>query len=325
MPRDSWPWILLRETAFVLAGQGKFTQTEMLGLLSNDNTGPVACLVTASLLGRMNPQLARAFARLGSSRLTPSHLHNDYQCLVRTNAVLGQIWAGLLRLGRALGEDRIDTLTSTLRPGQAAFLRDLARLLREAAPSQPPSEAVWPAFEKHWEPTLRRPLELALGAFLPQVQILTNSQALHERGLMLIAPDSVLKDFDEAAQCFRKAADQGHAGAQLNLGILCQLGRGAPQDYAEAMRPGSGRQPSKKEPHAACCIGDLYRDGLGVEKNLDEAARWYRPEAEQDCAKAQYSLGRICEEQRHLPEALMWCRRAAEAASPRPKSTWPTS
>jgi TPR repeat protein len=32
----------------------------------------------------------------------------------------------------------------------------------------------------------------------------------------------------------RKAAEQGHAGAQLGLGLMLREGRGAPQDYAQA-------------------------------------------------------------------------------------------
>ena len=33
---------------------------------------------------------------------------------------------------------------------------------------------------------------------------------------------------------YRKAAEQGHAKAQLNLGIMYFTGRGVPQDYVQA-------------------------------------------------------------------------------------------
>jgi uncharacterized protein len=35
---------------------------------------------------------------------------------------------------------------------------------------------------------------------------------------------------------FRKAADQGYAEAQYNLGLMYEDGRGVPQDHAEAVK-----------------------------------------------------------------------------------------
>ena len=46
----------------------------------------------------------------------------------------------------------------------------------------------------------------------------------------------------EAARWYRKAADQGNAAAQFNVGMMYELGQGVMQDYAEAARwyPQSG-------------------------------------------------------------------------------------
>jgi hypothetical protein len=44
------------------------------------------------------------------------------------------------------------------------------------------------------------------------------------------------KDYVEAMRWYRKAADQGDADAQYNIGWLYEHGRGVAQDYAEAMR-----------------------------------------------------------------------------------------
>ena len=46
----------------------------------------------------------------------------------------------------------------------------------------------------------------------------------------------VTKDEAEAVEWYRLAAEQGHAQAQLNLGILYDNGLGVKQDYAEAIR-----------------------------------------------------------------------------------------
>jgi TPR repeat protein len=38
----------------------------------------------------------------------------------------------------------------------------------------------------------------------------------------------------EAARWFKKAAEQGHARAQFNLGTMCERGRGVEQSYVAA-------------------------------------------------------------------------------------------
>ena len=62
------------------------------------------------------------------------------------------------------------------------------------------------------------------------------------------------QDYAEAVKWYRKAADQGDAAAQFNLGVMYATGQGVPQDYAEAVK-------------------------------------WYRKAAEQGHAGAQYNLG----------------------------------
>ena len=66
----------------------------------------------------------------------------------------------------------------------------------------------------------------------------------------------VPQDPKEAAQYFRKAADQGYADAQSNLGVC-------------------------------------YMTGIGVNKDLQEAAQYFRKAADQGDARAQFHLG-VC-------------------------------
>ena len=63
----------------------------------------------------------------------------------------------------------------------------------------------------------------------------------------------VAKDGKEAVVWFRRAADQGHAQAQFNLGLM-------------------------------------YDEGEGVAKDGQEAVVWYRRAADQGLAQAQYNL-----------------------------------
>ncbi|MBO7224189.1 MAG: sel1 repeat family protein, partial [Kiritimatiellae bacterium] len=46
----------------------------------------------------------------------------------------------------------------------------------------------------------------------------------------------VQQDYAEAVKWFRKAAEQGHAGAQYRLGICYGKGLGVPQDHEEAAK-----------------------------------------------------------------------------------------
>ncbi len=49
---------------------------------------------------------------------------------------------------------------------------------------------------------------------------------MYDKGL------GVTQDYAQAAKWYRKAAEQGHAYAQFNLGYMYRFGQGVPQDYA---------------------------------------------------------------------------------------------
>ncbi len=53
---------------------------------------------------------------------------------------------------------------------------------------------------------------------------------------MYLNGQGVARDNAEAAKWYRKAAEQGDAGAQFNLGVMYGGGQGVPQDYAEAVK-----------------------------------------------------------------------------------------
>lgn len=80
-------------------------------------------------------------------------------------------------------------------------------------------------------------------------------------------------DYSAAMRLFRPFADQGHADAQYNLGLM-------------------------------------YNDGRGVRQNYSEAVRWYRLAAEQGRAAAQNSLALVYNNGTGVPQsnalALVW-------------------
>jgi len=154
----------------------------------------------------------------------------------------------------------------------------------------------------------------------------------------------------EAARWYRRAAESGHAGAQVNLATMYLEGHGVRRDVAQAVTwyraaAAQGNTMAQLElamlydtgagdlrPDAAVAatwlhraaarglapaqkrLGDLYREGRGVPLDLRAAATWYRRAADQGDADAQTELGRLLAGQTRLAdpvEAHKWLNLAA--------------
>lgn len=87
------------------------------------------------------------------------------------------------------------------------------------------------------------------------------------------------RDYIQAVKWYRKAADQGHAGAQNGL-------------------------------------GEMYENGRGISRDYIQAAKWYRKAAKQGDFSAQHNLGKLYSSGRGVSQdnvrALMWLNLAAE-------------
>jgi TPR repeat protein len=83
----------------------------------------------------------------------------------------------------------------------------------------------------------------------------------------------VPQDFAEAAQWYRRAADHGHAAAQLSLAFLYARGLGVPHDEAEAAKWCRTAALSGYAP-AQARLGFRFANGLGVPKDDSEAYFW---------------------------------------------------
>ena len=71
----------------------------------------------------------------------------------------------------------------------------------------------------------------------------------------------------------RLAADQGDAGAQFNLGLMYDLGRGVPQDYAQAVK-WYRLAANQGYASAQANLGNMYYLGQGVPKDYVLAYMW---------------------------------------------------
>lgn len=96
-------------------------------------------------------------------------------------------------------------------------------------------------------------------------------------------------DPKEAAGWYRKAADQNVPEAQTALADRLMQGVGVEKNYEEAAK--LYRAAADKLPVAAAHMGDLYCYGVGVKEDTAECAKWYRKAAEGGIAHAASALG----------------------------------
>jgi uncharacterized protein len=99
-------------------------------------------------------------------------------------------------------------------------------------------------------------------------------------------------DTAQAIEWFRRAAAQGYAPAEFQVGQLHEFGFGVAPDagaalvwYRKAAEHGSAA--------AQRAVGDFYQKGRGVAADAAEAARWYRRGADGDDVRAQNELGQM--------------------------------
>ena len=81
-------------------------------------------------------------------------------------------------------------------------------------------------------------------------------------------------------QALFRRAQQGDAEAQSNLGFMYLIGRGVPEDDAEAVK-WYRKAAEQGYALAHCSLGYMHEVGDGVAKDATEAAKWYRKAAEQ--------------------------------------------
>ena len=91
-----------------------------------------------------------------------------------------------------------------------------------------------------------------------------------------------------AAANARKAADQGHAEAQFNLGLMYANGDGVAQNYAEAVK-WFRKAADQGLAGAQSSLGNLYDNGVGVPEDDVQAYKWWNLAAAQGHKDAKYN------------------------------------
>ena len=82
------------------------------------------------------------------------------------------------------------------------------------------------------------------------------------------------QDYVQAVKWNRKAAEQGFANAQYDLGVTYYNGQGVPQDYAEAVK-WYRKAAAQGKADAQYNLGLMYHNGQGVPQDYVHAHMWF--------------------------------------------------
>jgi uncharacterized protein len=129
----------------------------------------------------------------------------------------------------------------------------------------------------------------------------------------------VKPDGKESIRWLTKAASQGYAPAEYELGRIYLYGRGIPVDYAQALN-WERKAAEQGDPRAQRDLAFMYERGFGVEHDAAQAAEWNRKAAMQGNAEAQLHLAKGFDEgvgvSKDREEARKWYAKAARQEQP---------
>ena len=136
-----------------------------------------------------------------------------------------------------------------------------------------------------------------------------------EHGALTLYGQGVERDDAQALYWYTRAAEQGYAAAQYNLGWLYAKGQGVGHDVQQAMHWFS-KAAEQGDAGAQNNLGMMYEHGKGVPQDFRLACTWYRRAAEwhsEPVIKAIYeTLAR--DEARHGGAYLRYMKRALNNA-----------
>jgi len=118
--------------------------------------------------------------------------------------------------------------------------------------------------------------------------------------------DSQKAQMDEVVASLRQAAEQGHARSNLNLGNLFREGVGVDRDIAEAERCILAAA-EQGEPEAQLTLGIENMK----KRELGQASFWFKKAADQGNATAQLNLGTVKAQESRHEEAVVYYTMAA--------------
>ena len=141
------------------------------------------------------------------------------------------------------------------------------------------------------------------------------ARAQYDLGFMYEFGTGVERSNEKAAEWYLKAAEQGYARAQFWLGYMYEYGTGVEQSYEKAAE-WVQKAADQGFADAQYNLGDMYRDGRGVEESFEKAAEWVQKAADQGLAVAQNCLGFMYQNgtgvEQSYEKAVEWYQKAAD-------------
>ena len=107
-----------------------------------------------------------------------------------------------------------------------------------------------------------------------------DAAAQYNLGVMYDNGEGVAEDDIKAVAWYQKAADQGYAGAQTNLGWMYVKGKGVTKDAVKAVA-WYQKAAAQGDADAQLNLGWMYEKGKGVTKDTVKAVAWYQKAAAQ--------------------------------------------
>jgi len=125
----------------------------------------------------------------------------------------------------------------------------------------------------------------------------------------------VLRDQKRAVDWYTKAAEQGFAKAQFNLGRLYVLGKGVERDDAHGIE-WQTKAAEQGLAEAQYAIGERYLSGANIQQDIEQALDLFNKAANQGLSEAQDQLGTMYFQgvgvEKDLVQAHKWFSIAAQ-------------
>ncbi len=156
-------------------------------------------------------------------------------------------------------------------------------------------------------------VEITRGCNIQVVALLEkyNAQHLYDLGIEYFNS----QNYENAIECYSKAAELGLPEAQNELGNMYYFGLGVERDYLKAFN--YYRNAAKAGyVNAQYSLGNCYLLGDGIDRDNKEAIKWIKKAAEQGNVFAQNSMGEfylkgLAGLSQNYTEALRWYQKAA--------------
>lgn len=119
---------------------------------------------------------------------------------------------------------------------------------------------------------------------------LNNVRAKTVLGIMYLEGKYVEKDLQRADALFREASDKGDMKAPRFVGLMYRNRQQDADDPDKAAFDWFSKGADRGDITSRFYLGEMYENGLGTEKNMEEAVKWYKLSAERGDKIAQPAI-----------------------------------